>query len=319
MIDGISSPPFISVGTSPELHHILTFEVDGDGSHIITFEVKINRAYGLDTDVNNLAQASFDFGFDPVVELAVQYTVTIHPYEGSSLSKETDGPEIVPMFTEAGWEFTYIIKNNYDYLMDNPLLKDHFGTELDYYMDTVIANLLTNPEFEYSNGKNKQLRLEWTLPDITTGEAFMLQLTTYTKTDPGGNQIFTIPGEHMLNSGANLKWYNNLGKKQSLTTDTISVMAVGQIYGYIKDQYNDGVENAIVIIYYDGTLITSTLTDAFGQYNCNIELIESGVYTVKIDILPEGYDFNGEPQEKIDTYTVGQVIPTIVNFDITKL
>ena len=269
--------------------------------------------------MNNLAQASFDFGFDPVIELAVQYTVTIHPYEGSSLSKETDGPDIVPMFTEAGWVFTYIVKNNYDYLMDNPLLKDHFGTELDYYIDTVIANLLTSPEFEYSNGKNKQLRSEWTLPDITTGEAFMLQLTTYTKTDPGGNQLFTNPGKHILNSGANLKWYNDRGKKQSLTTDTISVTAVGQIYGYIKDQYNDGVENAIVKIYYNGALITSTLTDAFGQYNCNIELTESGVYTVKIDILPDGYDFNGEPQEKLDTYTVGQVTPTIVNFDIIKL
>ena len=75
----------------------------------------------------------------------------------------------------------------------------------------------------------------------------------------------------------------------------------------------------IITNYWKLALITSTLTDAFGQYNCYVELTESGVYTVKIDYLPDGYDFNGEPQEKTDTYTVRQVTPTDVSFDIIKM
>ncbi|MFE3845710.1 hypothetical protein ACFL1L_02470, partial [Thermoplasmatota archaeon] len=318
-MDGISYIPTIDIIPTPEPHQQLTFTVDGDGSHTITFEIKINRAYGINTDVNNYASASFDFDDVPLVNLNVFYTVTIHPYIGPTLSKDIDGPEIVPMFTESGWVFTFIIKNNYDYQMFESILKDNFAAELDYDINTIIANLLTDPLFSYSKGKSKQVIMEWILPDIAIGEAYMLQVQTYTKINPGGNQLFASTGDYTLNAGATLKFNNDRGKKQSLKTDPITVTAVGQIYGFIKDQYDDGVENAVAKIYYGTTLITTILTDAFGQYNCDIPLVDTGVYTVRIYYLPENYDFNGELQEKTGAFTVGQLMPTEISFDVSKL
>ncbi|MCK4820184.1 hypothetical protein KA005_30755, partial [bacterium] len=318
-IDGIFYAPIVNIVLTPDKHQQLNFTVDGFGKHTITFEVKVNRAYMTDQIVENMAGAVFYFVDIPPVELDVLFPVTIHPYEGPSLSKSTDGPEIVPLFTEESWVFTYIVKNNYEYLMKNPLLKDHFGAELDYDVDTVIANLLSDPVFSYSKGKAKQLRLDWTLPDITIGEAFMLQVTVHTKTNPGGDQTFTEPGEHILNSGANLKWFNDRDKKQSLVTEIISVYAVGQIYGYVKDQYNEGVEGAIVEIYYDSELITTAQTDSSGQYNFVEELTDSGVYMVKITKLPKRYDFGMNPSEKTAMYNVGQLNPTEVNFEVEKI
>jgi hypothetical protein len=319
-IDGVPYSPIVGIVLTPEKHQQLTFTADGFGKHTITFEVKVNRAYVTDQIVENMAGAVFNFVDIPPVELDVLFPVTIHPYEGPSLSKSTDGPEIVPLFTEESWVFTYIVKNNYAYLMKNPLLKDHFGAELDYDVDTVIANLLSDPVFSYSKGKAKQLRLDWTLPDITIGEAFMLQVTVHTKTNPGGDQTFTEPGEHILNSGANLKWFNERNKKQSMTTETISVTAVGQIYGYVKDQDDAGVgvEGVIVEIYYNSVLIATAQTDSSGQYNCAEELTDSGVYTVKITGLPDGYEFGCGSSEETATYNVGQLDPTEVNFKIQQ-
>jgi len=319
MIDGFSSTPTIAIIDTPEKHQQLTLTVDGDGSHTITFEVKINRAYGINTDVNNYASAVFGFEDVPEVNLDVYYTVTIHPYIGPTLSKDIDGLEIVPMFTESGWVFTFIIKNNYDYQMFEAILKDNFAAELDYIADTIIANLLTDPSFSYSKGKSNQVLMEWTLPDITIGEAYMLQVETYTKVNPGGIQLFASPGEYTLNAGATLKFNDDIDKKHSLKTDPITVTAVGQIYGFVKDQFDDGVENAVVEIYYDSMLLTTVLTDAFGQYNCDISLVDTGLYTVRIDYLPDGYDFNGGPQEDTCTFTVGQLTPTELSFIVNKI
>ena len=320
-IDGVSCTPIVEVINTPEKHQRLTFTVDGSGKHTITFEVRVNRAYATDQTVENEVGVAFDFEDVPVAEVAVSFYVTIHPYEGPSLSKATDGHEVVPLFTEESWVFTYIVKNNYDYTMTDPVLKDNFGAELKYDPNTVIANLLSEPEFSESMGKSKQISLVWTLPDMAIGEAFMLQVTMSTGTTPSGQgqQLYTTPGVKVLNSGATLKWRDDLDAQHSLETEPIFVTAVGQIYGHLRDQDGAGVKGAIVELYYDGELVGTTQTDISGQYSFNKELTDSGVYTVKITKLPKRYDFGMNPSEKTATYNVGQLDPTEVNFDVERI
>lgn len=319
-IDDISYTPQLDIIDTPEKHQRLTFTVDGNGKHNITFEIKINRAYATDTIIQNNVSATFKFEYLTETLLDVLFNVTIHPYIGQTISKATDGPEIIPLFTQGNWIFTYIVKNNYDYPMNNSEILDYFGAELDYYTDTIIANLLTNPIFTYSTGNQEQLRFKWTLPDITSGEAFMLQVTTYTKMTPNGNpkQLYATLGEYILNSGATLKWYDNNKTKQSLETETISVTAVGQIQGYVKDQYDNGVEGVIIEIYYNNDLVATTETDSTGQYNIENQLIDSGTYTAVITDLPNRYSFGSNPSEKTTTYNVGQIDPSEINFDVEK-
>ncbi len=320
-IDGAPYDPTVTVVDTPEKHQQLTFTVDGCGKHTITFEVKVNRAYATDQTVENKVGVTFDFETVPVAEIDVSFYVTIHPYEGPSLSKSTDGPEIVPLFTEESWVFTYIVKNNYGYAMADPVMKDNFGAELEYDPNMVIANLLSTPEFSESYGKSEQIRLVWTLPDLAIAEAFMLQVTMSTGTTSSNQaqQLYTTPGVKVLNSGAVLKWLDDLNVQQSLETETISVTAVGQIYGYVRDQDSAGVKGAIVELYYDGELVATAQTDSSGQYNFAQEQTDSGVYTVRITELPKRYDFGIEPSEKTATYTVGQLDPTEVNFEVQRI
>ena len=320
-IDGAPYNPTVAVIDTPEKHQQLTFTVAGPGKHTITFEVKVNRAYATDQTVENKVGVTFDFETVPVAEIDVSFYVTIHPYEGQSLSKSTDGHEIVPLFTEESWVFTYIVKNNYGYTMADPVMKDNFGAELEYDPNTVIANLLSTPEFSESHAKSKQIRLLWTLPDLAVGEAFMLQVTISTGTNPSNQaqQLYTTPGVKVLNSGAVLKWLDDLDVQQSLETETISVTAAGQIYGNVRDQDGAGVKGAIVELYYDGELVATAQTDSSGQYNFAQELTDSGIYTIKITELPKRYDFGIDPSEKTATYTVGQLDPTEVNFEVQRI
>jgi hypothetical protein len=80
--------------------------------------------------VTNYVDAAFNVTDVGEFLLDVLYEVTILPYIGPTLSKATDGPEIVPLFTEESWVFTYIVKNNYDYVMAGSSLTDNFGAEL---------------------------------------------------------------------------------------------------------------------------------------------------------------------------------------------
>ena len=123
----------------------------------------------------------------------------------------------------------------------------------------------------------------------------------------------------MLNSGATLKWFDNLDAQCSLETEPIFVTAVGQIYGYLRDQDGAGVKGAVVELYYDGELVGTTQTDSSGQYSFDKELTDSGVYTVKVTKLPKRYDFGMNPSEKTATYNVGQLDPTEVNFDVERI
>jgi len=320
-VDGDVYYPIVTVVDVPVKHQQLLFEVDGKGLHVITFEVKVNRAYANDKTVANRVDATFELPSFPDISVDVLFKVTIHPYIGDTVSKATAGPKVVPLFTKVSWNFTYIVKNNYGYVMRNPSLKDNFGAELIYDQNMVIANLLTTPLFSTSTGKAQQIRLSWILPNLPQGEAFMLQVTISTGTNPStkGQQEYTSPGIKTLNSGATLKWLDNAGKQQSLGTGAIYVTAVGQICGCVKDQFGMGVAGVTVELYYDGKLVASAKTDSSGTYNFIEQLTQSGTYTVKIKTLPSGYVFGPHPSEKTATYNVGQANHTRVDFTVQKI
>jgi len=319
-IDAVAYTPIVEVIPTPVVHQRLMFEVDGSGKHTITFEVKVNRAYANDKTVENKVGATFEMPDLPAVSVDVLFKVTVHPYTGRTLSKAAKGPTTVPLFTKVDWNFTFIVKNNYKYEMTNPALKDYFGAELVYDPNTVIANLLTDPVFTLSTGKAQQVRLAWNLPNLQQGEAFMLQVTVSTGQTPSTTpkQQYTSPGTKTLNSGATLKWLDNTGAQQSLTTPSIYVTAVGQIYGYVKDQYGKGVAGVMLELYYGGKLVAVATTDSSGLYNLVEQLTQTGTYTVKIKSIPPGYMLGSNPSEKTAAYTVGQANPTRVDFTLQK-
>jgi hypothetical protein len=227
-INGLPNDPVVNEIMVPPKHQQLEFDL-GNGDQNITYEVRINRAYATDTMVSNEVTVEIQLPYFPSLSLGVSDDLIILVYEGPTLSKVADGPEVVIVGTNVSWEFTFIVKNNFDYAMVEAVLKDHFGAELDFITDSVMCNLVTDQEVTYSNGKMKQVRLEWSIDQVAEGEAFMLQITVYTKLNPAGHQEYTSPGCYALNSGATLKWLDDRGKKHSLETGSIWVIAVPEI------------------------------------------------------------------------------------------
>ncbi|HUV25384.1 MAG TPA: hypothetical protein VMW26_08150, partial [Methanomassiliicoccales archaeon] len=224
-LNGSPCDPAVNEIMTPPPHQQLVFDL-GSGDQNITYEVRINRAHAVDTTVSNNVLVEIQLPCFPLLSVGVSDDLVILVYEGPTLSKTADGPDVVIVGNNNSWEFTFIVKNNFDYDMVDAILKDHFGAELDYIADSVMANLLTEYDISYSKGKMKQVRMEWSLEQIVEGEAFMLQMTVYTKLNPAGKQEYTSSGTYDLNSGATLKWYDDRGKKHSLETGSIQVVAV---------------------------------------------------------------------------------------------
>jgi hypothetical protein len=224
-LNGSPIEPVLNEIMTPPPHQQLVFDL-GSGDQNITYEVRINRAHAVDTTVSNNVLVEIQLPCFPLMSLGVSDDLLILVYEGATLSKAADGPDVVIVGTNVSWEFTFIVKNNFDYDMVDAILKDNFGAELDYIPDSVMFNLLTETEIVYSKGAMKQVRLEWSIEQIVEGEAYMLQMTVYTKLNPAGMQEYTSPDCYALNSGATLKWYDDQGKKHSLETGSIWVMAI---------------------------------------------------------------------------------------------
>gem|GEM_PF-2472107 len=223
-LDGAPVTPTLGVITAPVKYQVLTFEDLEAGGHDIWFEVRVNRAYATDRSISN--QANMDIELDELepMSLGVLYALTVHPYAGPTLSSSIDGPTVVTMGTRTCWEFTFIVKNNFNYRMLQAVLRDYFGAELDFDPDSVMANLVTSPALTYASGEGSQVRLTWCIGTLEKGEAFMLQVTLCTDVNNGGAQEFSSDGLHALDSGALLKWLNNKGKQQSLLAPRIWVI-----------------------------------------------------------------------------------------------
>jgi hypothetical protein len=205
-------------------HQQLTFDL-GPGDHDIWFEVRVNRAYILDRTVTNTASATFDLeGLDPM-SLGVEDKLVIHPYVGATFSVRKTGPDVVPWRTNVSWEFTFIVKNNYNYKMKGATVKDCFGPEIRYIPNSAMANLVTKPVITAPCGK--QVGLSWSISSLELGEAFMLQMTIYTA-EKGimGGQAFSSLGQNPLDFGASLKFTNCNNNLVTLTALPLWVKAV---------------------------------------------------------------------------------------------
>jgi hypothetical protein len=224
-LDGVPYVPYVVVEIDAILNQRLVFHDLAVTDHEIWFEIRVNRAYASDTDVINSAFVDLHLeGMDPMT-LGVEDILTIHPYIGPTLSSSTDGPAVVMVGIEVCWEFTFIVKNNFNYPMMDAVLRDHFGAELCHLPDTLMANLMTSPDVTIGPGAAGQVRLTWTIDQIDEGEAFMLQITLCTGVNPGGNQEYSSDGWHALDSGALLKWDNERGKQMSLKAPRLWVYA----------------------------------------------------------------------------------------------
>jgi len=210
---------------APTPHQCLSIELDA-GDHEIWFEVRVNRAYAADREVTNMARMDIVLEeLDPMT-LGVEEELTIHPYIGPTLSSSIDGPSVVEIGTRTCWEFTFIVKNNFDYTMVEAMLRDYFGAELDYEPDSIMANLITDPVFTYAPGQSMQVRMNWDIGTLEQGEAFMLQVTLCTDVNPGGIQEYSSAGPHAMDSGAVLKWLDGRNKKESLSVPSIWIEVI---------------------------------------------------------------------------------------------
>jgi uncharacterized repeat protein (TIGR01451 family) len=216
-VDGLPEDPTIADST-------LSCDCE-PGEHVVEFDARVNIAYGDDTVVDNKANC---------METEVTVPVTIRKHTGPPISKTTDGPDRVPLFTLEEWTFTYIVKNNYDYTMTDVRVKDRFGADLDMNTDPYDAD---NPQgywasagtfsVSFNRGKMKQPRFNWNIENLAPGESVMLQVTVQTDKNPKGKQEYTSPGVHILSSGATMKWTDEDGTQWSMKTTQITVLAAG--------------------------------------------------------------------------------------------
>jgi hypothetical protein len=160
-------------------HQMLSFETSAI-DHNISYEVKVNRAYANDTTIHNRISAIIDLDeFDPVT-VNIMGDLVIEVYNGPTVSSSYKGPKYLFLRDWACWEFTFIVKNNYDYAMMNTLLRDRFDAALCnvppvfcFHVD-VLVNLNTEYQFNCIPGYT-DLIMRWSLGEVAEGEAFMIQ------------------------------------------------------------------------------------------------------------------------------------------------
>jgi hypothetical protein len=195
----------------------LSFEMEA-GDHEISYAVKINRAYATDTTVHNSVMAMIDLDeFDPVT-VAVMDDLVIKVYYGPTLSSSMNGPSVLFLRNCGCWEFTFIVKNNFDYDMVNAVLMDYFNEgfasmwPIFCYDIYALANPNTDYDFAYSYYYSK-LRLTWTIGDIEKGGAFMFQVKLCAVVPLIVQSGYGMSGYQTLylDSGAMLNWEDYRG------------------------------------------------------------------------------------------------------------
>jgi hypothetical protein len=130
-----------------------------------------------------------------------------------------DGDDIIEV-NEPWWFMVQItVTNNGTSTVSNIVVKDKFGADLEVFS-------LFSPTGTWScsnhGGKADQPRITWNLGDLAASATTYMNVWAYTDTDPGGNQRYTSPCEHELNSGATAKGTYE-GHKTSASSDPITV------------------------------------------------------------------------------------------------
>ncbi len=198
----------------------ISYEFDTVGSYEITFDAQVTSVEaGNITRTNHAEVANATDVLDSVTA-----DITLHPYEG--FRKEVvdawlpDGTSIdpanVPVETDVTWHiglgFRNITGDQID-VMVNPVVKDNLGGDLEVDLwDTYVGETIIK-----FSGKTKKAHLTWKNLRYTPSDNMWVMSDLYISTDvnPGtgngkkpGHQEYTEEGEHYLNSGAVIKFFD---------------------------------------------------------------------------------------------------------------
>lgn len=140
--------------------------------------------------------------------------------------------DAVPLGTKVYWDLSIYVKNRNTYTIENVVVKDRLGAELELRLDDPenegITPLCTKGTWSYeTKGNSDKVFLLWEIGNLGPGEDAELVLTVATDLNPAGKQEYTSPCWHMWNSGATIKWIYD-GKQYSKSTDAEWVKVVGE-------------------------------------------------------------------------------------------
>ena len=119
------------------------------------------------------------------------------------------------------YTFHFVVSNNSGENWTDVVVKDNFGGDLDVIEPPVINEGGTVTLTQ--KGATAKESLSWAVGSLADGETKELVLTVVTDENPAGNQEYTSCSYHDINSGANLKYKDGNNKKQSASTEAITV------------------------------------------------------------------------------------------------
>jgi len=202
----------------------------GTGTHTITFDVQVVEVQCTNTTATNWAYLYYDE--EPVAEDSED--ITLHLYEGFEKSVEIvyedgDWAGIVEVGELVTWNMTITVPNNFAWPITGAVLSDNLGGELGLAGDAV-DNDRDKPKLDdegdwgdlapgYNTipdgsltvktpGKSNKVHFWIKEIDITASDSLDFVLGIFTDRNPSkwGQQCYTSPCLHYLNSGATLKF-----------------------------------------------------------------------------------------------------------------
>jgi len=188
------------------------------------------------------------------------------------IGKFAEGPQAMPLFTQASWSFHYIMTNAHEYEIYDVTVKDYLGANL----DVAFVSATKGEYLQSTNKPTLQQRFEWKIANLKPWETVVLNLQISTGKNPTQKQEFTSSGLKILNSGATAKWFNASGKMDSAVSGQVSVWAgisisnvAGAIAGYAKSGITGKPLSGRIVELHDslGTLVASVFTDKYGFYS----------------------------------------------------
>ena len=172
-----------------------------------------------------------------------------HIVQPPTIVKTRVGPDPVPVGTYQEWFFTITVTNGTGVPMENVVVVDRFGAELQGALDQPVENVevVIREQTRGKSGKDSfesQTRITWcvTQPTVVAfgecsgtdtpllpGESASLTIRLFTKLNPAGKQSYTSCGIYEQNSGAVVKWTFGPNDTQgSASTGSITVTVTGE-------------------------------------------------------------------------------------------
>ncbi|MFX1531573.1 MAG: hypothetical protein ACFFBC_10710 [Promethearchaeota archaeon] len=138
------------------------------------------------------------------------------------LANKDSAPLNIEVETEVEWAVEIKVTNSFDYMMENVLITDRFGAEIE--IDELFPSMITHGTVSYATkGKSEKVFLTWDVGDLLPGETARLIFLVSTDLNPAGKQEYTSPGDYELNSGSTLKFKDFEDIQLSAVTNSIYV------------------------------------------------------------------------------------------------